>query len=559
MVGLSRLKRLSLILLEHAASTLPPDSSAWSIAMLREADYIESDREVLFWATGCLAAAYRRKLSATLTPDSGRRFGRRIAYTAVMGILGLNAINCASGKTIPGVPVFERTVCDLPDLAPDLVPRIECGTVAVPRDRASPQTGTFRLAVVVIKAVGSGAALADPVVYVAGGPGSPLTSRAALIARHEAAVVAPDRDLILVDQRGAGRSEPALCPGLARKQVAIFANGADQAALVKAWRDSFAQCRRDMAGAGLDPAWFGTSVTTADFEDVRQALGIERWNVYALSYGTAVASTMLAQQPAHLRAVVLDSVFPPDPLPMTMPQSFARALELLFAACRAQAACAVAHPDLAGAYRDALRTLDAAALSVPMSDGLGIKTVNLRAELFRLIVNRALYSRGAMASLPAFIDAARDRDPVALQGLVAGTVHGYLSMSVGDMEAVECRDRPSWHVAAPNDSTDPPVSAFVAGSCADWSPLGPPPLIAESTQVPTLILAGRVDPITPPSFAWQAAAGMGQMARVVEFAHVGHGVQQASACGEHSVTAFIQAPASNIGACAEAVPPVRFR
>ena len=473
-VGPSRWRRLSLRLLEHAASILPSGSSVWSTAMLREADYIESDREVLFWASGCLAAAYRRRLSAALTPDVGRRFGRRVAYTAAMGVLGFGAINCASGKTIPGAPVFEQTACDLPDLAPDLMPRIKCGTVAVPRDRASPQAGLFRLAVVIVKAVSSGAALADPVVYVAGGPGSPLTSRAALIARHEAAVVAPDRDLILVDQRGAGRSEPALCPELARQQVAIFANGAEQPALVGAWRDSFAQCRRDMAGAGLDPAWFGTSVTAADFEDVRQALGIERWNVYALSYGTAVASTMLAQQPAHLRAVVLDSVFPPDPLPMTLPQGFTRALELLFAACHAQAACAVAHPDLAGAYRDALRTLDAAVLSVPMPDGLGIKTVNLRAELFRLIINRALYSRGTMALLPAFIDAARDRDPAALQELIAGTVHGYLSMSVGDMEAVECRDRPSWQVAAPNESTDPPVSAFVAGSCADWSPLGPP-------------------------------------------------------------------------------------
>ena len=50
--------------------------------------------------------------------------------------------------------------------------------------------------------------------------------------------------------------------------MTIFANGAEQAALVGGWRDSFAQCGRDMAGTGLDPAWFGTSVTAADFEDV---------------------------------------------------------------------------------------------------------------------------------------------------------------------------------------------------------------------------------------------------------------------------------------------------
>ena len=495
-----------------------------------------------------------------------QRLGRDAAALCLIVLAGIGAIfslpaTCTTAVAQPArTSSFHPTACNLPDVTADLAPRLRCGSVAVPRNRASPQAGTFRLAVVVIKAAGSAVALSDPVVYVAGGPGSPLTSRAAMIARHEAGVIAPDRDLILVDQRGAGRSEPALCPGLARQQVAIFAAGADQPALVRAWRDSFTQCRRDMAAAGLDPAWFGTPVTAADFEDVRQALSIERWNVYALSYGTAVALTMLAQQPAHLRAVVLDSVFPPDPLPVTLQQSFGHALELLFAACRTQPACAASHPDLVGAYRDAVRTLDATALQIPMPAGLGITAFNLRGELFRLIVNRALYSRQAMSLLPAFIDAARDRDPAALQGLVAATVRGYLSMSIGDMAAVECRDRPSWQVAAQSDGVDPPVSAFVAGSCMDWSPLGPPPLIARSAQVPTLILAGRVDPITPPLFARQVAAEMGRAARVVEFEHVGHGAQQASTCGERIVSAFIKAPTSTLDAsCAEAVLPIEFR
>ncbi len=70
-----------------------------------------------------------------------------------------------------------------------------------------------------------------------------------------------------------------------------------------------------MAADGLRPEWFGTQITVADFEDVRRALGIDRWNVYALSYGTAVAMTMMALHPEGLRAVVLDSVFPPRSAP----------------------------------------------------------------------------------------------------------------------------------------------------------------------------------------------------------------------------------------------------
>lgn len=455
---------------------------------------------------------------------------------------------------------FQPAPCDLPGVESRLAPRLQCGTVAVPREYGLPDAGTFRLAVVVIKA-GTDRKQADPVVYIAGGPGSPLTSRAALIAKHEAEVVAPGRDLILVDQRGAGRSEPALCPGLARRHLAIFAAGAEQGALVRAWRESYGACRQGMGADGLRPEWFGTQITAADFETVRQALGIGCWNIYALSYGTAVAMTMMALHPDHLRAVVLDSVFPPEPLPLTLPQTFSRALDMLFAACRSDAACAAAHPGLATAFSDAVRGLDAEPLPIPMPPGLGMETLNLRAQVFRLVVNRALYSRQAMATLPSFIEAARDRKPMAMQRLIGDVARGYLMMSQGDMAAVECRDRASWQQAAPSDDPgDAPVSAFVAGMCKGWSSPGPPPLIAKDTEVPSLLLAGTIDPITPPAFVRIAAAELGAKARVVEFAHVGHGAQQSSACGEALVTAFIRDPSNQVDpTCAARIAPVSFQ
>ena len=457
--------------------------------------------------------------------------------------------------TATAAPTFQPTACDLPGITPDLAPRLRCGTVAVPRDRSAPDAGRFRLAIVIIAAPPPHPA--DPVLYIAGGPGSPLTSKTAILASHEAAIVAPDRDLILVDQRGAGRSEPALCPGLARRQLAIFAAGADEPILVEAWRDSFRACRHEMAQAGLAAEWFGTQITAADEDDVRQALGIEHWNIYAISYGTAVAMTMMALDPAPLRAVVLDSVFPPDPLPFTPRQSFDRARDLLFAACTADPACSRRDLDLSATYRAAQQDLDAAPLTMPLP-GLDPPSFTLRAELFRLIVDRALYGRAGMAALHAFIHAAHDRDPIALQAVIASVVQGYRNISIGEMEAVQCRDRPSWR-EAPRD-TGSPVSAFVPGVCADWSPLGPPPLLPEATAVPTLVLSGRADPITPPAFARRVAAAMGPAVRIVEFAHVGHGAQDASPCGERLVSAFIRQPTERADAsCADHIPPVGFR
>ncbi len=483
--------------------------------------------------------------------------GRGMASGVVLGVL---ATSGQAAAQTGAAALFQQTPCDLPGITPVLAPRLRCGTVAVPRDRGSPEAGTFRLAVVVIKAA-MDRPQDDPVAYIAGGPGSPLTRRTALIAQHEAEVVAPDRDLILVDQRGAGRSEPALCPGLARRHLEIFAAGVEQQALVRAWRESYGACRQQMTAADLRPEWFGTAVTAADFEAVRQALGVGRWNIYALSYGTAVAMTMMALHPESLRAVVLDSVLPPDPVPMTTSQTFGRALDMLFAACQTDAVCTAAHPGLAAAFDEAVRGLDAEPLPVPMPLGLGVETLNLRAQVFRLVVNRALYSRKAMAVLPGFIEAARDRKAMAMQGLIGNTARRYLAMSQGDLAAVECRDRATWRDAAPSDNLDdPPGSGFVAGMCKGWSTPGPPPVIAGNTAVPSLLLAGAIDPITPPAFAHLAAAELGAKATVVEFAHVGHGAQQSSACGEALVAAFIRNPSGAVDpTCAAQVPPISFR
>ena len=83
----------------------------------------------------------------------------------------------------------------------------------MPRDHDNPAAGRFNLAVVVAKSAEQ-PSLPDPVVYINGGPGGPLTIYADYQARHP---YAPGRDLILVDQRGTGRSEPQLCPELTAK------------------------------------------------------------------------------------------------------------------------------------------------------------------------------------------------------------------------------------------------------------------------------------------------------------------------------------------------------
>ena len=112
----------------------------------------------------------------------------------------------------PAAPAFEESPCDVPTAA-NVAAGLRCGTVHVPRDYAHPESGTFALSVVIAKSAQQ-PAFRDPVIYINGGPGEPLTVYAAYQAREP---YAAQRDLILVDQRGTGRSEPDLCRDLNRR------------------------------------------------------------------------------------------------------------------------------------------------------------------------------------------------------------------------------------------------------------------------------------------------------------------------------------------------------
>ena len=156
-------------------------------------------------------------------------------------------------------------------------------------------------------------AQADPVVYISGGPGSPLTVYSGYQARHP---YAPDRDLVLVDQRGTGRSEPRLCPEmqgeLVNGMLAVATNPTLEA--LAADRAVHIACRDAVRAHGVDLDTFGTVATSEDYEWVRRALAITRWNVVGESYGTTVAMTLLTRHPETVRSAVLDSLNPPRSL-----------------------------------------------------------------------------------------------------------------------------------------------------------------------------------------------------------------------------------------------------
>lgn len=441
-------------------------------------------------------------------------------------------------------PRFEPGPCDgVPDIA-DVLPRLRCGVVRVPRDHARPDGPGYALAVVVVRSERQ-PALPDPVAYISGGPGGPLTVYAGFQARHP---YAADRDLILVDQRGTGRSEPRLCPGLQVPLVtAMLAVVTDPSrASLAADRAAHAACRQDLVAHGIDPDDFGTAATVEDFDRVRRALGVARWNVVGESYGTTVAMTLLARHPDTIRSAVLDSLNPPDGF-FAMPWSrrVAQARDAFLAACEADGPCRQSVPDLPGAYRQAVLQLGREAPSVPLPPALEVpgNSVRLTPSLFEEVVGRLVYYPPANAGLPRLIAATRDGDlrPVAaaLAALLDGVErHGH----EGPFIAVECRDRPRWREPAGPDASPLDLGLMPPGACAAWSAPGPEPEVPHDTAVPTLVLAGQFDPNITPGEGRRVAEWLGPQARWVEFTGVGHSVRHFSPCAQQVVAAFIEAP-----------------
>jgi pimeloyl-ACP methyl ester carboxylesterase len=143
---------------------------------------------------------------------------------------------------------------------------------------------------------------ADPLFILAGGPGQ----AASFLGPFAAALtgVRKDRDIVLVDQRGTGRSSPLVC-------AAFKPDRSLKAALEFDPLPKAAACAQELAAKGVDAAQYTTAAWVADLDAVRAALGYDRINLWGGSYGTRAAQEYLRRHPQRVRSAVLDSVATP--------------------------------------------------------------------------------------------------------------------------------------------------------------------------------------------------------------------------------------------------------
>jgi pimeloyl-ACP methyl ester carboxylesterase len=186
---------------------------------------------------------------------------------------------------------------------------VQCGYLIVPENRSNPQSRTIKVAYAIIKARGSNPQ-PDPVVYLTGGPGDNAIK---WISDFSGKPMGEKRDILLVDPRGLGYSQPTMqcpmhnLPGIITQDTAPTAE--DILAQDVHWARS---CRDLLASQGFDLTAYNTIASAGDLSDLRQALGYSQWNLYGISYGTRLALVTMRAFPEGIRSVVLDSVIPPQ-------------------------------------------------------------------------------------------------------------------------------------------------------------------------------------------------------------------------------------------------------
>jgi pimeloyl-ACP methyl ester carboxylesterase len=227
-----------------------------------------------------------------------------------------------------------------------------CGTLAVPEDRRRPSGRKIRIFVGVVPATRRGPHAA-PIFWLSGGPGGAAASDDADFALRTFAAANRTRDLVLVDQRGVGRSAPLFCPLPTPADV-----------------DPLGYAQRCLRTVGRDPHLYTTDPAMDDVDAVRQALGYKRIVLYGGSYGATAAQVYLARHGAHVAAAVLDGATLLDvPIWERMAASVQGAFDALAARCAADRACSVAFPDVPGDLRTVLTRLRASPVEVPAPGG----------------------------------------------------------------------------------------------------------------------------------------------------------------------------------------------
>ena len=403
----------------------------------------------------------------------------------------------AVAQASPDSKVVKWSECDA-----SYVSGARCGTFRVPLDYGHSKSGTLELFFVVLRAK-EGPAAIDPIFYISGGPGQSTSELAKAVPRFMQSVNS-DRDVVLLDQRGTGKSYPLECAS----------NVAGQTQLQYLLGDLFPVdwVKACYSRLQVRPEFFTTAIAMQDLHNLSAALGYKQFDLYGTSYGTRAVFSYLRQFPGDgVRTAVLKS---PVPMNLVIAQDFAadaqRSLDLLFTRCSADPKCNDEFPSVKSEFRKILDNLDRESAKTKVLNPSTSKPeqVALDRALIATLVRSILYRPQAAAKLPLMIHRAYLGDwgpfaeeAIAVRSDIERDAAGlYLSIVCSedfpfiDQKQVKSRSQETflgvyWYLQ-------------LRQGCRFWHVKSVKKSFRDlvSSSVPVLLITGSMDPTTPPPY-----------------------------------------------------------
>ncbi|MFZ4827807.1 MAG: alpha/beta hydrolase [Phototrophicaceae bacterium] len=474
------------------------------------------------------------------------------------------------------LPSFTYVECPF-----DATDGVQCGTLTVLEDRTNPAGLTLDLFVTVIPAR-NGNPLPDPVIYLEGGPGGAATLATYSWLEHP---LRENRDLIIFDQRGNGFSLPSL--NCWEYEEDVYLEDEDSYAADQA-------CYDRLLEEGNDLNQYNSIQNAADVADLITAMGYEQVNLYGISYGTRLALSSVRDYPQLVRTAVMDSVFPPEvDVAYTDISTKWEAVDQLLIACEEDATCNEGFPTLRDDLYYLVEEWNAEPIEFLYIDEYGDEVdMTLTGEDVLDTLFDALYDTSVIPMLPLGIiyltyaeteddlvngydliqgywtpetwdgyDDSEDYpyDPIAESDFLVEfqEAYGDIGDSEGVFNSIHCAEE---YPYADYDGALADIQSYVDAPdflydwlydeipsdvewCGVWAvePADAIESVRVQSDLPILLVSGRLDPVTPPSFAESAQEGLSNSQHIV-IENGGHGASGEVGCGATIITAFINDP-----------------
>lgn len=470
-------------------------------------------------------------------------------------------------------PAWESVDCTEFDLVSLVAALSDCGYVTVPERYSQPDGPTIELAVVRTRSIGDNPA-PDPLLFGQGGPGSSAIDvivNSALVPLPQMSALLTSRDLVAIEQRGTLYSRPYLfCSEETAHNIAV-ARG-EEAPEDTAW---MVACRDRLLSEGVNFDAYNSVENAADFYTVAEVLGYDQFNYYGMSYGSLLGQYIMAQADEHtaqLRSVIIDGVVVPDiDFNLDVTYTGSQALRNIFAECRQDAACNQAYPDLETVFFTLHDQLNQNPVPITLTAPETGETIasTLDGTGLAEVIMPYLYNTAGSSLLPRELYRAQAGDFEWAERQLSDGLS--TTEAKGMHHAVLCAQTnstefdPSDLFPAPYDALIPlgvEASEDVMRFCDLLAVEQQDAFAYDNTEIPTLLLSGEYDPVTPEPYAQTVASNL-ETAYTYTFSAVGHVVlgsppdRPAAGCFTDITLAFLaepnQAPDSR---CLAEVKPV---